>query len=100
MVGGFGLWTQLAHGKGWTWLLLGAAVVALLAAVVLVWTPATRRLGVRVHRPSWWLRWCHCCSASLYPNLVPSTLESRWSLTIDNASSSPVHAEDHDLGRG
>ena len=25
----FGLWTQLAHGKGWTWLVLGVAVVAL-----------------------------------------------------------------------
>ena len=35
---------------------------------------------------------------SLYPNLVPSTLNPDWSLTIYNASSTPVHAEDHDLG--
>ena len=33
VVGGFGLWTELAYGKPWTWLVLGVAVVALLAAV-------------------------------------------------------------------
>ena len=37
VAGGFGLWTQLAYGKPWTWLVLGVAVVALLAAVALVW---------------------------------------------------------------
>ena len=36
---------------------------------------------------------------SLYPNLVPSTLNPDWSLTIHNASSTPLHAEDHDAGR-
>src|ERR1700749_1088795 len=41
LVGGFGLWTQLAYGKNWTWLVLVAAVVALLAAVALVWRPAS-----------------------------------------------------------
>src|SRR5690242_19485051 len=38
LAGGFGLWTQLEHGKGWTWLPLGVAVVALLTAVTLMWT--------------------------------------------------------------
>ena len=37
IAGGFGVWTQLAYGKPWTWLALGVAVVALLAAVALVW---------------------------------------------------------------
>src|SRR6185369_13576486 len=37
LAGGFGLWTQLAHGKPWTWLPLGVAVVALLIAVALMW---------------------------------------------------------------
>ena len=50
LVAGFGLWTQLAHGKDWTWVVLAVAVVAQLAAVVLVWRRAVRRLGVRVHR--------------------------------------------------
>ena len=38
LAGGFGLWTQLAHGKSWTWLALGVAVLALLTAVALMWT--------------------------------------------------------------
>ena len=41
LVAAFGLWTQLAHGKDWTWVVLGVAVVAQLAAVVLVWRRAS-----------------------------------------------------------
>lgn len=86
LVAGFGLWTQLAHGKDWTWLALGAAVVAQLAAVLLVWRRASDG-------------WAFTCVAlvvaavvillfcSLYPNLVPSTLDKQWSVTIYNASS-------------
>src|ERR1700758_3483005 len=88
LVAAFGLWTQLAHGKGWTWVVLGAAVVAQLAGVLLVWRRASDG-------------WAFACTAlvvtavvvllfgSLYPNLVPSTLNSQWSVTIYNASSTP-----------
>lgn len=88
LVAVFGIWTQLAHGKDWTWLVLGVAVVAQLAAVLLVW----RRLSDG---------WAFACTATvvvavvvllfgaLYPNLVPSTLNKQWSLTIYNASSTP-----------
>jgi cytochrome d ubiquinol oxidase subunit II len=88
LVAAFGLWTQLAHGKGWTWLVLGVAVVAQLAAVLLVWRRASDG-------------WAFVCTAlvvasvvillfgSLYPNLVPSTLNPQWSVTIYNASSTP-----------
>ena len=88
LVAGFGLWTQLAYGKDWTWLVLAAAVVAQLAAIVLVW----RRMSDG---------WAFACTAlvvaavvillfgALYPNLVPSTLDEQWSLTIYNASSTP-----------
>ena len=88
LVAAFGLWTQLAHGKDWTWLVLTVAVVAQLAAVILVRRPASDGLAF-------------ACTAlvvaavvvllfgSLYPNLVPSTLNSQWSLTIYNASSTP-----------
>jgi cytochrome d ubiquinol oxidase subunit II len=88
LVAAFGLWTQLAHGKDWTWAVLGVAVVAQLAAVSLVWRRASDG-------------WAFACTAlvvaavvillfgSLYPNLVPSTLNSEWSVTIYNASSTP-----------
>ncbi len=88
LVAAFGLWTQLAYGKGWTWLVLGVAVAAQLAAVLLVWR--RRSDG-----------WAFACTAvvvaavvillfgALYPNLVPSTLNKEWSVTIYNASSTP-----------
>jgi cytochrome bd ubiquinol oxidase subunit II len=86
LAGGFGLWTQLAHGKTWTWVALGVAVVALLAAVALMWS--------RVREG-----WAFLCMVlviaavavllfgSLYPNLLPSTLNPAWSITIYNGSS-------------
>jgi cytochrome bd ubiquinol oxidase subunit II len=88
LVASFGLWTQLAHGKDWTWAVLGVAVVAQLAAVLLVWRRASDG-------------WAFACTAvvvaavvvllfgALYPNLVPSTLNPQWSVTIYNASSTP-----------
>jgi cytochrome bd ubiquinol oxidase subunit II len=88
LVGGFGLWTQLAYGKNWTWLVLAVAVVAQLAAVALVWRRASDG-------------WAFLCTAlvvaavvillfgALYPNLVPSTLNKQWNVTIYNASSTP-----------
>jgi cytochrome bd ubiquinol oxidase subunit II len=84
----FGGWTQLEYGKDWTWLILGIAVVAQVTAVMLVWS----RSGDG---------WAFACTATvvaavvimlfgvLYPNLIPSTLNPAWSLTIHNASSSP-----------
>lgn len=86
LAGGFGLWTQLEHGKGWTWSALGVAVVALLVAVALMW--AGRREG-----------WAFFSTllvvaavtvlifGAMYPNLLPSTLNPDWSVTIYNGSS-------------
>jgi cytochrome bd ubiquinol oxidase subunit II len=88
LVAGFGMWTQLAHGKTWTWVALAVTVVAQAAAVALVIGRA--REG-----------WAFLCTGlvvaavvvllfgTLYPNLVPSTLNPRWSVTISNASSTP-----------
>ncbi|UMB72048.1 cytochrome d ubiquinol oxidase subunit II [Mycobacterium paraterrae] len=85
-IGGFGIWTQLAHGKEWTWLVLITAVAAQLGAAVLVWRRASDG-------------WAFACTAvvvacvvillfgCLYPHLLPSTLDGRWGLTIYNASS-------------
>jgi len=86
--GGFGLWTQLAYGTTWTWLPLGIAVIALLTAVTLMWT--RRREG-----------WAFAATmvvvagvvvllfGSMYPTLLPSTLNPDWSVTIYNGSSTP-----------
>ncbi|OBJ65200.1 cytochrome d ubiquinol oxidase subunit II [Mycobacterium asiaticum] len=88
LVAGFGIWTQLVHGKNWTWAPLGVAVVAMSAAVLLVW----RRVS------DGWAFFCTLLVVasvvvllfgSLYPNLVPSTLNSQWNVTIYNASSTP-----------
>lgn len=88
LVAGFGVWTQLAYGKTWTWFVLAVAVVAQLAAVALV--ARRKRDG-----------WAFLCAGvvvaavvvllfgSLYPNLLPSTLNPAWSVTITNASSTP-----------
>jgi cytochrome d ubiquinol oxidase subunit II len=86
LAGGFGLWTQLAHGKSWTWLSLGLAVVALLTSVTLMW--ARRNEG-----------WAFVSMVlviaavvvllfgAMYPNLLPSTLNPDWGVTIYNGSS-------------
>ncbi|HTI75999.1 MAG TPA: cytochrome d ubiquinol oxidase subunit II [Mycobacterium sp.] len=88
LAGGFGLWTQLAHGKPWTWLPLGLAVVALVTAIALMWSQ--RREG-----------WAFVSTVvvitavaalvfgAMYPNLLPSTLNPDWSVTIYNGSSTP-----------
>lgn len=88
LVAGFGVWTQLAYGKDWTWAVLGVAVVAQLLAVLLAWRQTSDG-------------WAFVCAllvvasvvvllfGALFPNLVPSTLNSQWSVTIYNASSTP-----------
>ncbi|MBE1546105.1 cytochrome d ubiquinol oxidase subunit II [Mycobacterium sp. OAS707] len=84
--GGFGLWTQLAHGKPWTWLPLGVAVVALLIAVALMW--ARRREGLAfVSTVIVIAAVAVLVFGSMYPNLLPSTLNPQWSVTIYNGSS-------------
>ncbi|MCT7659908.1 cytochrome d ubiquinol oxidase subunit II [Mycobacterium deserti] len=86
VVAAFGAWTQLAHGKSWTWLVLAVMIVALLGAMTKVWTGAGE---------GWAFGYTAVVVAgmvimlfgALYPNLVPSTLNPDWSLTVDNASS-------------
>ncbi|MFY1621127.1 cytochrome d ubiquinol oxidase subunit II [Micromonospora sp. WMMD736] len=86
LAGGFGLWTQLAHGKAWTWLALGVAVVALLAAVALVFSHSREGLAftamVIVVASVAVLIF-----GSMYPYLLPSTINPEWGVTIYNGSS-------------
>ena len=85
--GAFAVGTQLAYGTTWTWAMVGIAAVALVAVVALT---ARVREG-----------WAFVCTTiavaavvvllfgSLYPEVMPSTTDPAFSLTIENASSSP-----------
>ncbi|MFC1410586.1 cytochrome d ubiquinol oxidase subunit II [Streptacidiphilus sp. N1-12] len=82
----FLIWTQADGGDGWS---LGALVVAVLALVAALGFNQLGREG-----------WAFVCSGativaavamlflSLYPDVMPSSLNPAWSLTVTNASSS------------
>jgi cytochrome d ubiquinol oxidase subunit II len=83
---GFLAWTQAASGDGWS---LGAMVVAVLALVAALGFNQAGREG-----------WAFILSGltiaaavamlflALYPDVMPSSLNPAWSLTVSNASSS------------
>ncbi len=87
VAGTFAVWTQLAHGAGWTWAAVVVAAAALVAAVA-----ATRegREGVAFVLTS-----VTIVSAvvllfgSLFPDVMPSSTDVVNSLTTANASSTP-----------
>ncbi|MBO0856217.1 MAG: cytochrome d ubiquinol oxidase subunit II [Nocardia sp.] len=81
VVGGFGLWTQLAHGKSWTWILLALAVIGLLLAGA----------AVLRHRDGWAFTGTALTVISavallfgaLFPHVLPSGIDAAYSLTVD-----------------
>jgi cytochrome d ubiquinol oxidase subunit II len=87
VAGGFLVWTQVAHGDGWT---LGPAVLAALALVAGGWLANAGREG-----------WAFVCTAAtiklavitlfvaLYPNVLPSSTDPAGTLTTVNAASTP-----------
>ncbi|MGW0765902.1 cytochrome d ubiquinol oxidase subunit II [Streptomyces sp. NPDC002676] len=83
----FLLWTQADSGDGKSLVALIVAVVALVAALVANqvgregWSFALSGLTIVAAVAMLFL--------SLFPNVMPSTLNSEWSLTVTNASSSP-----------
>ncbi|MGW2409227.1 cytochrome d ubiquinol oxidase subunit II [Streptomyces sp. NPDC001739] len=84
---GFLGWTQADKGDGSSLIAMIVAVVALVAAL------GANRIGRE--------GWAFACSGitiaaavamlflTLFPNVMPSTLNESWSLTVSNASSSP-----------
>jgi len=82
----FLIWTQAHSGNGWS---LGAMVIAVLA---LVGALAANRLA----REGWAFALSGATVAAavamlflaLFPDVMPSTLNANWSLTVSNASSS------------
>ncbi|TNC24805.1 cytochrome d ubiquinol oxidase subunit II [Amycolatopsis alkalitolerans] len=83
----FLLWTQLEHGKSWTWIALAAAAAALVGGV----------LALRLEREGWAFLLTAAAIVgttvllfgSLYPDVLPSTTDAANSLTTTNASSTP-----------
>ncbi|AQA05005.1 cytochrome d ubiquinol oxidase subunit II [Mycobacterium sp. MS1601] len=88
LVACFGIWTQLGYGKTWTWAVLALAVVAQLAAVALLHR-GTRDGWAFISTTLVVVAVIVLAFGALFPNLVPSTLNPDWSLTIFNASSTP-----------
>ncbi|HRW38567.1 MAG TPA: cytochrome d ubiquinol oxidase subunit II [Aquihabitans sp.] len=83
----FLIWNQVARGEGWTWAPVLVAAVALVASVV----------ATRAHRDGWAFVLTGLAIAaavlalfgSLYPNVMPSTTDPAFNLTVENASSTP-----------
>ncbi|MFF7894810.1 cytochrome d ubiquinol oxidase subunit II [Streptomyces sp. NPDC007907] len=83
----FLLWTQADRGDGSSLVAMVAAVASLLIALV----------AARAGREGWAFAWSGLTIVAtvamlfltLFPNVMPSTLNPDWSLTVTNASSSP-----------
>ncbi|MEU1276981.1 cytochrome d ubiquinol oxidase subunit II [Streptomyces sp. NPDC005805] len=83
----FLLWTQAMRGDAGSLVAMAVAVVALLGAIG----------AVRAGREGWSFALSGITIAAavamlfltLFPNVMPSTLDPSWSLTVTNASSSP-----------
>ncbi|MEV7200031.1 cytochrome d ubiquinol oxidase subunit II [Streptomyces griseoluteus] len=84
---GFLVWTQLHSGDGASLVALLVAAVALVGALGAIWRVregwAFALSGVTIAAAVAML------FLSLFPNVMPSTLDADWSLTVTNASSSP-----------
>ncbi|MFH8293494.1 cytochrome d ubiquinol oxidase subunit II [Streptomyces sp. NPDC018059] len=84
---GFLTWTQLDNGDGKSLVAMAVAVVALLGAIV----------AIRAGREGWSFALSGITIAAavamlfltLFPNVMPSSLNEEWSLTVTNSSSSP-----------
>ncbi|WP_406382672.1 cytochrome d ubiquinol oxidase subunit II [Streptomyces sp. NBC_01618] len=84
---GFLIWTQIDNGDGWSLMALVIAAVALIAAIGAAaagregWAFALSGVTVAAAVAMLFL--------ALFPNVMPSSLNDAWSLTVTNASSTP-----------
>ncbi|MEV2252352.1 cytochrome d ubiquinol oxidase subunit II [Streptomyces sp. NPDC050147] len=84
---GFLLWTQADKGDGKSLVAMVVAVVALVGAVVAIkmgregWSFALSGITIAAAFAMLFL--------TLFPNVMPSSLNDEWNLTVTNASSSP-----------
>ncbi|MGW2300576.1 cytochrome d ubiquinol oxidase subunit II [Streptomyces sp. NPDC001809] len=84
---GFLLWTQLDTGDSWSLAAMLVAVVALVGAIGAIkagregWSFALSGVTITAAVAMLFL--------ALFPDVMPSSLDPEWSLTVTNASSSP-----------
>ncbi|MFF5283230.1 cytochrome d ubiquinol oxidase subunit II [Streptomyces sp. NPDC013171] len=84
---GFLIWTQVHTGNGWSLAAMLVAVVALVGAIA----------AIRAGREGWSFALSGATVAAavamlflaLFPDVMPSSLNPEWSLTVTNASSTP-----------
>jgi cytochrome d ubiquinol oxidase subunit II len=82
----FLLWTQLAYGKGWTWILFGLAGAA--AVLTVVATRAEKESRAFLATSVAIIGTVGMLFAVLFPNVLVSSLNPAYTLTIDGTSSS------------
>ncbi|MFF9339240.1 MULTISPECIES: cytochrome d ubiquinol oxidase subunit II [unclassified Streptomyces] len=84
---GFLLWTQVDSGDGWSLAAMLIAAVSLVGAIGAIkagregWSFALSGVTIAAAVAMLFL--------ALFPNVMPSSLDPAWSLTVTNASSSP-----------
>ncbi|MFJ6100368.1 cytochrome d ubiquinol oxidase subunit II [Streptomyces sp. NPDC092359] len=84
---GFLIWTQVHTGDSWSLAAMLIAVVALVGAIVAIkagregWSFALSGITIAAAVAMLFL--------ALFPDVMPSSLNPEWSLTVTNASSSP-----------
>ncbi|UEA60217.1 cytochrome d ubiquinol oxidase subunit II [Gordonia otitidis] len=82
----FLLWTQFAYGNGWTWI---PVLIAAVAAVVMVIATQAEREGIAFTANAIAIAGTVASLfACLFPNVLPSTTNAAWNLTVENTSSS------------
>ena len=85
IAGGFAVWTQLAHGNGWTWVAVVVAALGLLGAVRAA--AQQRELAGFAFTSVVIVAAVVLIFGSLFPDVMPSSTAPAYSLTVDNASS-------------
>ncbi|WP_327269000.1 cytochrome d ubiquinol oxidase subunit II [Streptomyces sp. NBC_01218] len=84
---GFLIWTQARTGDGWSLVAMSVAVLALVGAIAAIaagregWSFAFSGLTIAAAVAMLFL--------ALFPDVMPSSLNGAWSLTVTNASSTP-----------
>ncbi len=86
LAGAWAVWAQLAYSVTWTWAAVGVAAIALVATW---WSAVKERFGYAfIFNAVAIIAAVVLIFGSLYPDVMPSSTDPAFSLTVHNASSS------------